>query len=119
MERLPVKAFTSISSRKVVNGRPYSAFNILNGDTLNLFTALSDGAFLLRGFDNKKLRTRIFYDADSPSSINKTTRLLAKLRAHKIIKKVPRSNRYYLTNPGRSLISSVLLYTNKELLNVA
>jgi len=118
-EKLPVKSFTAISSRKEVDGRFYSAFNVLNGDTLNLFIALSDGAFLINGFNNKFLRQKIFTDGNSKQNIGKTTRLIAKLRAHKIIKKVSKKNKYYLTVNGRKIINSILLYTNKELLNSA
>ena len=118
-DKLSVKALTSISQRKDVNGRIYSAFNILNGDTLNLFIAISDGAYLINGFNNKLLRQKLFLDSNSKGNINKTTRLIAKLRAHKIIKKVPKKNRYYLTKSGRKIINSILLYTNKELLNAA
>ena len=117
--RLPVKAVAAVSSRKEVNGRPYSAFNILNPDTLKLLVALSDGAYLINGFDNKLLRRKIFTDSDSKQSINKTTRLMGKLRAHGLIKKVSRKNRYYLTSDGRRIIDSILLYTNKSLLNAS
>jgi len=82
--------------------------------------ALSDGAYLINGFNNKLLRHKIFNgDADSKRNINKTTRLIAKLKAHKLIKKVPKKNRYYVTANGRKIINSILLYTNKTLLNVA
>jgi hypothetical protein len=118
-EKLPVKAVIAISSRKDVNGKPYSAFNILNAGTLNLFVALSDGAFLINGFNNKLLRRKIFDDADSKRNTNKTTRILGKLRAHKLVKKVPKKNRYYLTANGREIIDSILLYTNRTLLNIA
>ena len=118
-ERLPVKAVTAVSSRKDVNGRPYSAFNIFNPDTLCLLVALSDGAYLINGFDNKLLRRKIYADADSKQCINRTTRLIGKLRAHGLIKKVPRKNRYYLTADGRRIIDSILLYTNKTLINAA
>lgn len=118
-DKLPAKALAAISSRKEVDGRPYSAFNILNADTLNLFIALSNGAYLINGFNNKLLRQKIFDDADSKQSINKTTRLIGKLRAHGLIKKVPKKNRYYLTANGRKVIDSILIYTNKSLLNVA
>ena len=118
-DRLPVKTVAAISSRKEVEGRPYSAFNVLNADTLSLFVALSDGAYLINGFDNKLLRRKIFPDPDSAQSINKTTRLVGKLRAHGLVKKVPRKNRYYLTSSGRKVIDSILLYTNKTLLNAA
>ena len=116
-DKLPLKTFTTISSRKEVDGRFYSAFNILSNDVINLFIALSDGAFLINGFNNKLLRQKIFTDSSSKRIINKTTRLIAKLRAHKIIKKVPKRNKYYLTTEGRKIINSILVYTNKELLN--
>jgi len=116
---LPAKAVTEISERKEENGRFYSAFNILNPDTLKLFVALSDGAYLINGFNNKLIRKKIFNDCDSRKNISKTTRLFAKLKAHKIIKKVPKKNRYYLTKTGRSVINSILIYTNRHLLNSA
>jgi hypothetical protein len=118
-DKLPVKAVTAISSRKEVNGRKYSAFNILNDDTLDLFVALSDGAFLINGFNNKLLRQKIFVGVDSKPNINRTTRLIAKLRAHKLIKKVPKKNKYYLTTTGRKVMDSILLYTNRTLLKTA
>jgi len=115
-DRLPVKAVAAISSRKVIDGRPYSAFNVLNPDTLDLFASLSDGAYVINGFDNKLLRRKIFADPDSRFSINKTTRVIGKLRAHGIIKKVPKKHRYYVTASGRRIIDSILLYTNRTLL---
>lgn len=118
--RLPLKSITSVSSRKAAsNGKFYSAFNILNPDTLKLFVALSDGAFLINGFDNKLLRPKIFDDCNLKSNINRTTRIIAKLKAHGIIKKVHKRNKYYLTSNGRNIINNILLYTNKELLNTA
>jgi hypothetical protein len=118
-DKLPLKAITSISSRRSINGRPYSAFNILNDDTLKLFVALSDGAFLINGFSNKLLRCKVFDDFNSKQNINKTTRLISKLKAHGIIKKVSKKNRYYVTVNGRKIINSILLYTNRRLLNTA
>ena len=117
MDKLPDEALTSISSRKETDGRVYSAFNILNSDTLKLFAALSNGSFLINGFDNKTLRRKIYDDCESKQNINRMTRTIAKLKAHKIIKKVPKKNRYYLTTRGRKIISSILLYLNKEMLN--
>ena len=39
------------------------------------------------------------------------------LKCHGIIKKVARKNKYYLTTNGRNLISSILVFTNRQLLN--
>ena len=118
-DRLPVKAVAGISSRKEVGGRPYSAFNVLNAETLDLFAALSDGAYVISGFDNKLLRRKLFVDSESKSAINKTTRTIGKLRAHGLIKKVPKKHRYYVTAGGRKIIDSILLYTNRTLLKTA
>lgn len=114
---VPLKEIKNISKNIVKKERKYSGFNILNEDTLNLFKALSRGEYLISGFCNKNIRAEIFENADCAKIINKTTRLLAKLKAHGIIKKVFKKNKYYLTENGRKIISSVLLYTRKELLN--
>ena len=116
-DRVPLKELTTVSSKKDVGGRTYSAFNLLHDDTLKLFAALADGAFIINGFNNKLLRQKIFIDGDSKSNIGRTTRLIAKLRAHRVIKKIPKRNRYYLTAKGRKITNSILLYTNKTLVN--
>ncbi len=115
---VPLKDIQEISKRKTVNARKYSGFNILNENTLELFQVIAKGEFLINGFNNKTIRNKIFNDSETQANINRMTRLLAKLRAHKIIKKVPHKNNYYLTNNGRKIITSILLYTRKELLNV-
>jgi len=116
-DKVPLKELERVSSSKDIKGRKYTAFNILNPDTLKLFIAISDGAYIINGFNNKLVREKIFIDNTSKQNINKTTRLISKLRGHGIIKKVPKKNRYYLTNSGRNIISSILLYTNRDVLN--
>ena len=117
IEKLPLKEIKSISSNVEVKGRKYSSFNILNEETLLLFEVIARGEYLINGFNNKTIRKYIYEDYDDPKVINKMTRQLSKLRAHKIIKKVNKKNKYYLTSTGRKIITSILLYTRKELLN--
>ena len=117
VDKVPLKELEKVSTRKEVKGRRYSSFNILNPDTLKLFIAISDGAYIINGFNNKLIREKVFADSTSQKNINRTTRLIAKLRGHGMVKKVPKKNRYYLTNNGRSIVNSILLYTRKELLN--
>ena len=116
-DKLPLKELKNISCRKEVGDRSYSAINIFNEETLKLFAIIASGEYLIKGFDNKALRKRVFSNGDSDYCVNKTTRLLSKLRVHGVIKKTPRKNRYYLTDNGRKIIGSVLLYANKSLLN--
>ena len=40
-----------------------------------------------------------------------------KIKAHRIIKKVARKNKYYLTTKGLKITNSILVYTRKNLLN--
>ena len=63
------------------------------------------------------IRERYFEVEITSKEINKLTRLLAKLKAHGIIKKVARKNKYYLTTKGRNITNSILIYTRKTLLN--
>ena len=116
IDEVPLKDIQKISSRKEVNNRIYSSFNILNEDTLNLFTEISKGEYLINGFNNKMIRKNLYSNSEDKKIINKVTRTLSKLKAHGIIKKVSRKNKYYLTTNGRNIISSILLYTRKQLL---
>lgn len=117
-EQLSLNELKDVSIRKEVNGRYYSAFNLLNEDTLQLFNAVADGKYIIKGFSNKDIRKEIFKEeSEDKKNINKTTRLFGKLKAHKIIKKVNHKNRYYLTVQGRKIITSLMTYTNREVLS--
>lgn len=116
-DEVPLKEIEKISSRKESNNKFYSAFNILNEDTLNLFEEISKGEYLINGFNNKFIRRNLYNNSEDKKLINKTTRTLSKLKAHGIIKKVARKNKYYLTTDGRKIITSILIYTKKQLLS--
>lgn len=115
-DKLSLRELQKISERKKVNNRPYTGFNLLNKDNLTVFEEIGSGKYLINGFTNKSIRKNIYKDSENKFIINKTTRLLSKLKAHNIIKKVAKKNKYYLTTFGRDIISNLLLYTNKQLL---
>ena len=117
LNNISLKELFTLSEKIIVNGRKYTGFNLLNKDTLSLFEVISRGEYLINGFTNKKIRIHLFEDDSSPSNINRLTRLLAKLKAHGIIKKVARKNKYYLTTQGRDLINHLMLYTKRQVLN--
>ena len=104
-------------AEKKVNGRIYSAFNIINDETLTVLKVIADGKYLINSFTNKMIRQEIFDNSESKYIINKTTRLLSKLKAHGLIKKVAKKNKYYLTTKGRRITNIILLFTGKELLS--
>lgn len=117
IDEVPISEINKISSSIEVNNRKYTGFNILEKDTLNLFSIISSGEYLINGFSNKLIREKYFKNEITKKDINKLTRLLSKLKAHGIIKKVARKNKYYLTTNGRKIINSILIYTRKTLLN--
>ena len=117
IDEVPISEINKISSSIEVNNRKYTGFNILEKGTLNLFSIISSGEYLINGFSNKLIREKYFKNEITKKDINKLTRLLSKLKAHGIIKKVARKNKYYLTTNGRKIINSILIYTRKTLLN--
>lgn len=119
LDKVPEKEIREVSCSKEVRGRRYSGFNLLSGETICTLKTISSGEFLLNGFSNQNIRQKIFPDSENPKVIGKTTRLLEKLRAHGLIKKVPHRNRYYLTVRGREITNVLLLFLNKELLNAS
>ena len=116
IDEVPISEINKISSSIEVNDRKYTGFNILEKDTLKLFAIISSGEYLINGFSNKLIREKYFSKEITKKDINKLTRLLSKLKAHGIIKKVARKNKYYLTTNGRKIINSILIYTRKTLL---
>lgn len=116
VDEVPITEINKISESVEVNNKKYTGFNILEKDTLNLFSIISSGEYLINGFSNKIIRDKYFKKEITKKDINKLTRLLAKLKAHGIIKKVSRKNKYYLTTNGRKIINSILIYTKKTLL---
>ncbi len=95
--------------------RSYSAFNPLSEETARIFRAILDGGNHINGLTNASIKKAIYPDAsvDDKKVRNKVTRLLGKLKAHGVIKKVPRSFRYRITPKGIRLITAVLSIKNK------
>ena len=93
-------------ARKVRALRPW-------GDDRELFTAINHGEHLINGFRNRDIQ-KLLYDRDAESPIERRRRSAAisrkfrMLRAHGLIKKVPRTHRYLVTESGRAILIAVL-----------
>ena len=114
----PVQEIEKVSSKIIVKGRRYTGFNILDKETTELFKILANGSYMINGFRNTDIKYALYgneKDYESTRVRNRVTRLLAKLRAHKIIKKVPKSLKYYVTENGRKIISEILYFKETEL----
>lgn len=103
------KEINEICGSKTVGKRNYTGYNVWAVETFRLFEAVSDGKYLIRGFTNRDIRREIYDDApDSPANRGKTSRTFAKLRVHGLIRKVPRSRRYMVTDKGRRIMGALI-----------
>lgn len=86
--------------------------NPLTGADGELLRTLANGDYLLNGFRNRDVRVRLFGSCQNADERRrqgaKVTRLLALLRAHTLIKKVPKTHRYHLTATGRRIVTILL-----------
>jgi hypothetical protein len=97
----------------------YSGFNPLSPEATKLFEAVLDGAHSINGFRNKDLKNQLFGDTRSAKELkkmsSKITRIIRKLRAHRLISKIPRSTRYKVTEKGYRILSASLRMKKKDL----
>jgi len=107
------------------NMQRFSAINLLSKSTCLVLEAINDGRFCIQAFSNKNLRDLLiekgFFGKNKPDArqlkkwSNKVTRLIAKLRAHKLLKKISRSFKYQLTKLGQKICVKILAFKNIQL----
>lgn len=103
------KEINGICTKKVSHGRTYTGYNVWSKETFQLFETISDGKYLIRGFTNKELRHAICkQNEDSRQERGRMSRTLAKLRAHGLIRKIPHSRRYLVSDKGRRVIGALI-----------
>ncbi|MFZ4802837.1 MAG: MarR family transcriptional regulator [Chlorobium sp.] len=98
-----VEKLQHLAETKTENNHRYKGFNLFSEEDTCLFRALSQGEFAISGFTNKQLRQYF-----TKKSANQITRLINRLRAHGIIKKVGKCYKYYLTDLGRQWTTTAL-----------
>jgi hypothetical protein len=99
------------------NGRRVRALNPHAPADAALLTAISRGEFTLNGFRNRDLRALLFNQAPAAKSDRHrqaaaVSRKLLLLRAHHLIRKVPRTHRYHLTKAGRIAVTALIAARN-------
>ncbi len=105
--------FDSVSRPVFIDGRRYRSVRIGDGDDLDILQVISRGEFATAGFRNREVRHLLYPSSftDPPPDQRrlsaKVTRRLRLLRAHGLIKKVPRTHRYQLTDRGRLLTAAL------------
>lgn len=101
------------------NGRRVRALNPFHAADSRLLATINQGEFLIQGFRNRDLKAKLFGKDAQPSGTKvgrrqsgQVTRWLRLLRAHHLIKKVPRTHRYVLTEKGRHVVTAILAAQN-------
>lgn len=94
------------------HGRRVRAMNPLAEHDATLLEAVSRGDFLLNGFRNRDIRVLLYGASDDKKAARRqsasVTRQFRMLRAHGLIRKVPKTHRYQLTEQGKLNIAALL-----------
>jgi hypothetical protein len=94
------------------DGRRHRALNPLAETDAALLSAVSRGEYVINGFRNRDIRHRLHGQCHDPlqrrRDMGRVGRQLALLRAHGLIRKVPRTHRYLVTEKGRRVITALL-----------
>jgi hypothetical protein len=96
-----------------LNGRRLRGLRPWAHDDLALLKAVGSGAFILNGFRNRHLvellYPRVATDlTEQHRRSARVSRLVRLLRAHRLIKKIPTTNRHMVTKLGRRAITALI-----------
>lgn len=116
----PLSTLTDKLSQPVMIGkRRHRGLRPFEQNDARLLQIVSDGKYLISGFRNRDLRLALFGDTADPlqqrREAAKVSRKLALLRAHGLIKKIPRTQRYELTKKGVFVIAALQAAYNTKL----
>ena len=78
-----------------------------------LLAAIQRGEFVINGFRNRDIHAILYSshhrtEAERRRRSNAITRHFRMLRAHSLIRKVPKTHRYQVSDKGRILITAIL-----------
>ena len=107
------KVLDPLSKRVQKEGRPYRALRPIAPEDNDLFAAVMRGEHLLDGFRNRDLREAIApgvrpRSARGRSVAGRGTRYVRLLRAHGLIRKVPRTQLDRITPKGHHAMTTAL-----------
>jgi hypothetical protein len=108
-----VAALDALCRSRTKKGRHYARFNPLGHDDLALFEAVLAGKHTIVGFRNADLANRLYRHPpanpeDAERRCARVSRLIAKLRGHGLVAKVPRLRLYLVTPYGQKVMTAAL-----------
>jgi hypothetical protein len=104
---------------RVLKGKPRAKFNPLAPQDCQVFEAVMAGEHQIYGFRNRDLRSRL-YDRPAPSPevakrrCARTSRLISKLRSHRLVAKVQGQRLYRVTPRGQRVLGAVIRFRESE-----
>jgi hypothetical protein len=101
-------------SQPVKTKRQYRALRPISPEDASLFQVILHGEFSLQGFRNRDLRQALAQHETKNNSA-RISRLLALLRAHKLIFKVFKTNYYRITRKGHQVMATALKFRQPDL----
>jgi hypothetical protein len=111
---VPLKDLSEpLCQRLVKDGRRYRALNPLGEEDARLLEFVGRGEHLITGFRNRDVRRSLYGERSKDAAVDRkqsgrVSRLLALLRAHGLIQKIPKTHRYQVTPRGREQIAAIL-----------
>ena len=110
---IPVKSIEKeldgVCVKKIIHGKTYTGFNVWSPEVFRLFEEISDGKYLIRGFTNQDIRKAVCQkNPNSTKERGRMSRNFSKLRAHGLIRKIPHSRRYMVSDKGRRVMGALI-----------
>jgi len=115
-----VRQLDRLCRSRVHGRRRHAPFSPLSARDLTVFRAVLAGENTIIGFANRDLARRLYSKpARDPAEATRrcaaTSRLIAKLRGHGLVRKLPGRRRYRTTQLGRNLLAAVVSIHDREI----
>lgn len=121
-----IETVGTICKRIRKNGKNHRAIQPWGAEDFQTLQFLARGEIQLNGLTNQNLREALYGKSHDPAEqkrrSGKTSRRLRLLRAHGLIRKIPRANRYQITPKGRRVAAAILAASaanTEQLMNIA
>ena len=120
----PLKTWTDKLCRPVTwKHNRFRALNPYSPQDAQLLTTVARGEFNINGFTNKDLRDLLYPAQSDPiekrRASGRITRQIRLLRAHGLVRKLPKGHRYQLTKKGKLAITALLTARQADAISLA
>jgi hypothetical protein len=110
-----VAELDGVCRSRIIQGQRVAGLNPVTAETGALFQAVLKGEHQINGFRNRDLQHHLYPARPVPHEearrrTIRISRVIAKLRHHGLVAKVPRSRRYRLTSRGVRIMSAAVFY---------